>query len=97
MYYEQCTLNIALFAKLKSLPMCITSQFANLLFAKYTMYTVFIDVTRFWKTEQIVILDLAYSILLPRLMATLIHYTSTVPLLGLVNWSAFLERVLPTL
>ena len=31
MYYEQCTLNIILFAKLKSLQVCITSQFAKLI------------------------------------------------------------------
>ena len=30
MYYEQCTLNITLFAKLKCLPMCITSLLAKL-------------------------------------------------------------------
>ena len=28
-------------------------------------------------------------------MATLVHYTYTVPLLGLGDWSAFLERVFP--
>ena len=39
----------------------------------------------------------AYSILLAQLMATLVHYTYTVPLPGLVNWSAFLEQVLSTL
>ena len=32
-----------------------------------------------------------------QLMATLIHYTFTLPLSGLVDWSAFLERLLPTL
>ena len=37
------------------------------------------------------------SILLAQLMATLIHYTFTLPLSGLVDWSAFLERLLPTL
>ena len=52
-------------------------------------------VTRFWKTNQIVTLGLLH--LLTQLMATLIHYTYTVPLPGLVNWSAFLERILPTL
>ena len=30
-------------------------------------------------------------------MATLVHYTYTVQLPGLMDWSAFLERVLPTL
>ena len=30
-------------------------------------------------------------------MATLVHYTYTVPLLGLVDWSAFLEGVLSTM
>ena len=39
----------------------------------------------------------AYSILLAQLMATLIHYTFTLSLPGLVDWSAFLERLLPTL
>ena len=39
----------------------------------------------------------AYSILLAQLMATLAHYTYIVPLPGLVDWSAFLERLLPTL
>ena len=39
----------------------------------------------------------AYSILLAQLMATLIHYTFTLPLSGLVDWSAFLERLLLTL
>ena len=39
----------------------------------------------------------AYSILLAQLMATLIHYTFTLPLSGFVDWSAFLEQLLPTL
>ena len=39
----------------------------------------------------------AYSIFLAHLMATLVRYTYTVPLSGLVDWSAFLERVLPAL
>ena len=39
----------------------------------------------------------ANSIILAQLMATLVHYTYTVPLPGLIDWSAFLERVLPTL
>ena len=39
----------------------------------------------------------AYFILLTQLMTTLVHYTYTVPLLGLVYWSAFLERVLLTM
>ena len=30
-------------------------------------------------------------------MATLVHYTHTMPLTGLVDWSALLEQVLPTL
>ena len=34
----------------------------------------------------------AYSILLAQLMATLVRYTYTVPLPGLVDWSAFLEH-----
>ena len=52
-------------------------------------------VTGFWKTDQIVTLGL--FILLAQLMATLVHYTFTVPVSGLVDWSAFLERLLPTL
>ena len=39
----------------------------------------------------------AHSILFGQLMNTLVHYTYTVPLPGLVDHSAFLERVLPTL
>ena len=39
------------------------------------------------------LLHWAYSILLAQLMATLVHYTYIVPLPGLVDWSAFLERV----
>ena len=40
-YYEQCTLNIALFTKLKCPLMCITSQFfPKLLFTKCATYTV---------------------------------------------------------
>ena len=50
------------------------------------------NVTGFWKTDQIVILGLFHFI--GQLMATLVHYTYTVPLPGLANWSAFLERVL---
>ena len=38
-----------------------------------------------------------YSILLAQLMATFVHYTYTLPLPGLVDWSAFLEQALPTL
>ena len=41
--------------------------------------------------------DGAYSSLLAQLMATLIHYTFTLPLSGLVDWSAFLERLLSSL
>ena len=40
---------------------------------------------------------LAYSIILAELIATLVHYTYTVQLPGLVDWSAFLEQVLLTL
>ena len=53
--------------------------------------------TGFWKTNRNVTLGRAYSILLAQLMATLIHYTFTLPLSGLVDWSAFLEQLLPTL
>ena len=35
----------------------------------------------------------AYSILLAQLMATLVHYTYRVPLPGLIDWCALLERV----
>ena len=40
---------------------------------------------------------LANCIVLAQLIATLIHYPCTVVLMGLVNWSAFLELVLPTM
>ena len=40
MYYQQYTLNIILFSKLKSSPMCITSNFTKLIFVKYTTYMV---------------------------------------------------------
>ena len=43
-------------------------------------------VTGFWKTDQIVTLGL----LLAQLMVTLVYYIYTMPLPGLVNWSAFL-------
>ena len=39
----------------------------------------------------------AYSILLAQLMATLVHYTFTLPLSGFVDWSPFLERLLSAL
>ena len=48
---------------------------------------VIVNVTAFWKTNQIVTLGLFH--LLAQLMATLIHYPITVPLPGLANWSAF--------
>ena len=51
-------------------------------------------VTGFWKTNQLVPLSLFYFILLAQLMPTFVHYTSTVLLPGLVNWSALLERIL---
>ena len=74
------------------------------IFCNYNSYTMYCNccgletsskkyVTGFWKTNQIV----TVTHLLAQLMATLIHYTCTVPLPGLVNWSAFLEQVLPTL
>ena len=44
-------------------------------------------VTGFWKINH------TYSILLLQLTATLIHYHCTVPLPGLANWSAFLDRI----
>ena len=47
------------------------------------------------KTDQIVTLGL--FILLAQLMATVAHYTYTEPLSGLIDWSDFVERVLPTL
>ena len=40
---------------------------------------------------------LANCILLPQLIATLIHYPYTVALVGLADWSAFLKLVLPTM
>ena len=54
-----------------------------------------INVTGFWKTNQIVTLGIFH--LSVQLMATLVYYTYTVQLLGLADWSAFLERLLPTL
>ena len=40
MYYEQCTVNIALFAKPKYLPICITSQFTKLIVhQRYHLYS----------------------------------------------------------
>ena len=39
---------------------------------------------------------LAYSTLLPQLIATLIHYLCTVALPGLADWSAFLEMAIAT-
>ena len=48
-----------------------------------------IYVIGFLKTNQLS--HLAYSILMTHPMAILIHYPFTVPLPGLVNWSAFLE------
>ena len=54
------------------------------------------NVTGFWKNRPNC--HTSYSISLRKLiMATLVHYTYTVQLPGLVDWSAFLERVLPTL
>ena len=40
-YYEQCTLKIALFAKLKCFSMALHLNSPNVLFAKYTMYVVY--------------------------------------------------------
>ena len=48
-----------------------------------------------WILENL--LDLAYSILLVQLIATLTHYPYTVALTGLADWSAFLELVLLTM
>ena len=56
---------------------------------------MYVYVTEFYKTNQIVTLGL--SILLAQLIATLVHYAYIVPLPGLVDWSAFLEQVLPAL
>ena len=54
--------------------------------------------TGFWKTDQIVTPGLFHFIGPANyIMATLVQYTYTVPLLGLVDWSAYIERVLPTL
>ena len=58
---------------------------------KSTMCAMY--VTGFWKTDQIVTLGLFHFIG----PSTLVHYTYTVQLPGLVAWSACLERVLPTL
>ena len=43
-YYEQCTLNITLFAKLNIPPMCITSQFAKLIVCQVNrVYGTYVD------------------------------------------------------
>ena len=52
-------------------------------------YNLSLYVTGFWKTDQIITLGLFHF--LAQLMATLVHYTYTVPSPGLVDWSAFLE------
>ena len=54
------------------------------------------NVTGFWKTDRIVTLGL-FHFIGPAIMATLIHYTYTMPLSSLIDWSAFLEPVLLTL
>ena len=54
-----------------------------------------IDITGFAKTDHIMS-QLANSILLAQPIATLIHYPCIV-LMGLVDWSAFLELVLLTM
>ena len=55
-------------------------------------------VTGFWKTDRIVTLGL-FHFIGPAIANgyTCTLYTYTVQLPGLVDWSAFLERVLPTL
>ena len=60
-----------------------------------TIANIIIIVTGFWKTDRNVTLGIFH--LLAQLMATLIHYTFSLPLSGLVDRSAFLERLLPTL
>ena len=52
-------------------------------------------VIRFWKTDWILTLGLFHFI--GQLMATLVHYTYTVPLPDLIDWCGFLEQLLPTL
>ena len=52
-------------------------------------------VTGFANTDRNVTLGQLH--LLVQLIATLIHYPCTVVLMGLVDWSAFLELVLPTM
>ena len=54
-----------------------------------------IYVTGFWKTNEIVTLGLLYFI--GQVMAALIYYPFTVPLPGLVDWSALLGQVMPTM
>ena len=51
-------------------------------------------VTGFWKTAWPKYHTMPIPFYWPQLMATLIHYTYTVPLPGLVDWSAFLEVLL---
>ena len=52
----------------------------------------FMNVTGFWKTNQIVTLGLFHFIGSAN-GYTLVHYTYTVPLLALVGWFASLEWV----
>ena len=40
---------------------------------------------------------LAYSILFPQLIATLLYYSCTFAIPGLADWAAFLEWVLSTM
>ena len=61
-----------------------------LIFASLVIY-----LTGFWKTNEIVTLGLLYFI--DQVMAALIYYPFTVPLPSLVDWSAFLGQVMPTI
>ena len=67
---------------------------------------IYIYVTGFWKTDQIVTLGLFNFIGLANGYTRTLHihsngYTCTLHIhsaitIGLVNWSAFLEQILPT-
>ena len=59
------------------------------------IFYVSVIVTGFGKLTEMV--HLANCIFLAQLIATLIHYPCTVAILGLADWSAFLQWILPTM
>ena len=58
---------------------------------------MYIIVTVFWKTDQIVTLGLFHFIDPANGYTYTLHIHSAITIAGLVDWSTFLERVLPTL